>query len=352
MRTVQRVVPDSSTVRNRYIFFGSTADAVRNILDKNDISIPVDAFGHISGSILSLFGLFRTISSKGECLVLHGIPHRDVWFAMLPFRRLRRHTFWLVWGAGVNGPLRYSRRRKTALVRIWMAVYGVCVRSLGAVSCQNETERRALESLIGAKLKTHFWARYLLPDPPADRAIRSSKLPLCVLTGQSGHPGSNYEETFTKLEKFSGEEMQVHAPLVYGEADYIAKVCDLGKEKFGDRFVALLRRKPFDEYVQYLRSIDVVMFNHSSPGGAGGFNLVSCLSLGAKVFLREDNGYFELLKGHGAHIFTFNDLSGMDWEEFSRPLSESAQIKNWQVIELLRQTVITDWPKVYQAICA
>ena len=76
--------------------------------------------------------------------------------------------------------------------------------------------------------------------------------------------------------------------------------------RFFDDFKAITDFISIDEYVTLLKQCGFVIMNHKRQQAVG--NIVIMLYLGARVFLREDNPTYKMLKKDGAVISSTLDL--------------------------------------------
>lgn len=128
-----------------------------------------------------------------------------------------------------------------------------------------------------------------------------------ILVGNSATFTNNHIEVFNFLSKFNlNEGVKVITPLSYGEESYKKKVIEVGNEKLEYSFQPIIDFIPIHEYIDLIKECGYVIMNHKRQQGVG--NIVIMLYLGARVFLREENPTYKMLKSEGAILNTVQEL--------------------------------------------
>ena len=127
-----------------------------------------------------------------------------------------------------------------------------------------------------------------------------------ILIGNSASYENNHLEAFDLLRECNIKGRDLVCPLSYGDSKYQNKVCRAASHIFGERFNALTRFMPIDEYIKILSSCSVVIMNHIRQQALG--NIITMLYLGSTVFLRDENPIYKFLISEGVKIFSIQDL--------------------------------------------
>lgn len=140
-----------------------------------------------------------------------------------------------------------------------------------------------------------------------------------ILVGNSATRTNNHAEVLDFLKKWAEDDIEIVAPLSYGDSSYGDEIEEMGKAYFGNKFNAIRTFMSRGEYFSLLNEMDVVIFNHDRQQALG--NIVALLSLGKKLYLRNSTTMWEtLVDDMGFEIFTIeelkestlNDLKNMD----------------------------------------
>lgn len=130
---------------------------------------------------------------------------------------------------------------------------------------------------------------------------------LIIQVGNSATPTNNHEATLNLLKQLSNDNLQIYAPLSYGDMKYAMRIKKIGKDLFGDKFHALESFMPFSEYQKFLQSIDIAIFNHKEQQAMG--NIFVLLALGKKVYLNTGTTHYDFLIQKGFKIFSIKDFN-------------------------------------------
>lgn len=151
-----------------------------------------------------------------------------------------------------------------------------------------------------------------------------------ILVGNSASITNNHIEAFDLIVNYDlPETTKVFVPLSYGNEQYKKNILKKGKEQLNDIFYPITNFMPINEYVKIIRQCGYVIMNHKRQQAVG--NIVIMLYLGARVFLREENPTYRMLKDEGAILNTVQELSRQP-ELLQKPLLEREIQKNITVL--------------------
>lgn len=129
-----------------------------------------------------------------------------------------------------------------------------------------------------------------------------------IMIGNSASGTNNHEHVMDLLAQLDTGSRRIVVPLSYsGKGKYVGRICEKGKELFGDHFVPLLKFLPLAEYNLQQRSTSVTIFGNLRQEAIG--NVIIALYLGAKVFLEESNPVYTWACDHGLKAYTLNELT-------------------------------------------
>lgn len=152
----------------------------------------------------------------------------------------------------------------------------------------------------------------------------SQKDKINVLVGNSTDPTNNHLDIFDILEKQIDKIDTIYCPLSYGIFhEYKELVIKEGIKKFGNKFSALTEFMSIEEYSNFLKNIDVAIFNHRRQQAMG--VTLSLLSLGKIVYLNANTTSYNSLKERGFCVFDI-DLIEKDGINFNRNVSDNKEL--------------------------
>ncbi|PVX46590.1 4-alpha-L-fucosyltransferase (glycosyl transferase family 56) [Flavobacterium sp. 103] len=130
----------------------------------------------------------------------------------------------------------------------------------------------------------------------------SRKESINVLVGNSTDPSNEHISIFDMIENEINFIDRIYCPLSYGlYDDYKDKIIEEGYRRFGDKFIPLTKFMNINEYVNFLKIIDVAIFNHNRQQAMG--NTLTLLGLGKIVYMRQGTNSFESLTKRGFQVF-------------------------------------------------
>jgi len=215
-------------------------------------------------------------------------------------------VYWIAWGGDL-----YDRFYESGGVRGRLTKYlraRVIKRVKHIVTYMEGDYRRAVE-WFGMNAQYHECLMYPSNTYKELGARKEINASLNVLLGNSADPLNRHFEIFDLIAGRLPSEYTIYAPLSYGEDKYKELVVEEGKRRFGDRFKVLDQFMGYQEYTNFLASMDVIIFNHPIQQAMG--NTITALGLGKTVYLRKDVSQWELFQGLGIDILPVDDVDDL-----------------------------------------
>jgi hypothetical protein len=126
-----------------------------------------------------------------------------------------------------------------------------------------------------------------------------------ILVGNSATPTNRHIEIFNKLIKF--KNIDVLTLLSYGDISYKKEIIQEGEKAFSNNFHPIIYMMGYEEYLSFLNSIDIAIFNHNRQQAVS--NIILLLSMGKTIYLSKDNNAYIMLQKLG---IIFKDISEID----------------------------------------
>lgn len=172
-----------------------------------------------------------------------------------------------------------------------------------------------------------------------DKIAKSKPL---VMINHSGDPILNHFEVMDRIYHLKSK-IDIVLPLVYGDKKFIEdfEMSYLIPDS-GFNITILKNKMNPNEYMNYLSSIDVAIFNSTIQQGIG--NILPLLWFGAKIFLRESNPVYKDLILWGFHIESIHDES-FD-EKVLLPLKSDEILENRKLlVKYFSEQAVNDYYK-------
>lgn len=269
-------------------------------------------------------------------VILHGLFDSRVVKLLTLFPWLLPKCYWVIWGGDLY---HYKTPKVNWRAQIGEMLRGFVIRRMGHLVTYIEGDVELARQWYGAKGKHHECLMYLsnIIDPammvePEEQRHDSS---LNILVGNSAAPSNNHLEALARLLPYKDDDIKIFVPLSYGDQSHAEKVIEQGKARFGDKLVPMTEFMPFDKYVEFLKSIDIAIFNHRRQQAMG--NTISLLGMGKKVFMRSDVSQWRCLKNLSLNVCSIEGLSMNKLDANEARENYNVIISNFTKKNLVRQ---------------
>ncbi|KKL00432.1 hypothetical protein EIK76_03370 [Rheinheimera mesophila] len=221
---------------------------------------------------------------------------------------LLKKCYWIIWGGDL-----YSRGVgvKNWRWKIREFFRGSVIRNMGHLVTYIRGDVELARDWYSAKGQYHECLMYqsnlykFYEIPEKNRSV------INIQIGNSADPTNNHIDVFEKLLPFKDDAICIYVPLSYGSKLYAEKVIALGTELFGDKFRPITEIMSFDNYLEFLGSIDIAIFNHKRQQAMG--NTITLLGLGKTVYLRSDTTQWALFKEKNITVRDVVDFKELDF---------------------------------------
>ena len=241
-------------------------------------------------------------------ILLHGLFDFRIVLILFFMPWLLKKCYWVMWGGDLYcyklGELNWKWKVKEFIRR-------PVIKNMGGLVTYIPGDAKLARQWYGAKGKYHECLMY--PSNVVDPKIIESEQDqleehsvLNILVGNSADPSNNHIEVFEKLLPYKHENINIFAPLSYGDPEHVKKVIEKGNEWFGSKFTPITSFMASYEYLRFLKSIDIAIFNHKRQQAMG--NTITLLGMGKTLFMRTDVSHYALLKELKLNLKNFSDF--------------------------------------------
>jgi dTDP-N-acetylfucosamine:lipid II N-acetylfucosaminyltransferase len=237
-------------------------------------------------------------------IILHGLWSEEVNRILYAFPALRRKCHWIIWGGDlyVTSPAMPDRRWECS-----EAIRQEIISTLGGVVGLAGDADHARQAY---GFKGRFTPCFVYPSnlAPTSPARPNSHQRVNVLVGNSSTPSNCHLEAFELIGRAlrTPDEVEIHCPLSYGDADYRQLVIANGRARFGSHFHPMVDMLPLKDYLSFLADIDIAMLNHNRQQAMG--NAVNLLGMGKKVYMRPEQSHTRHLNSIGVATYLPRDF--------------------------------------------
>lgn len=261
-------------------------------------------------SFKNLFSLFYRLSEHDK-VILHSYNHPYLYFLCFLFLKKIKVFSWSVWGSD----LYFYRIKKTLKYKIYEFLRRKTIPHFAYLLTDIEGD------YILAKEIYHIESDFISIGYPF-LGIRSIPMKtvekpigeISFLLGNSADYSNKHIEMLDALIPYRKMNIKIYMPLSYGgNIAYIKEIVQQGKYLFGNKFIPLLDFIPYNDYVNLLCKIDVMLSIQERQQAVG--NIWIVLSNGGKVYLNSNVTTVATLKRDGIRVFDYKDFKNKSLEE-------------------------------------
>lgn len=252
---------------------------------------------------------------------------------------------WIIWGADLYNLTDYPISFKSKIIR---RIRLSTIKRFGEVSTLVKGDYDLAKSKynIKGKYKEGFYPPKL-NYKDLDNLINSYEKnnTLFIQIGNSADKRNNHIEVLNELIKFKEENIKIFCPLSYGDKEYANYISEYGTNLFGDKFVPMLDFMPYSEYIEYLNSIDIAIFNNDRQQALG--NIYLLLYFGKKVFIRSDTTMWKhFTEKLGVHVYDALKIKNINFSQF-KTIDKNINLINREYTRKIytEEYAVTIWEK-------
>ncbi len=167
-----------------------------------------------------------------------------------------------------------------------------------------------------------------------------------IQIGHSSTDALNHIEALKCLEKYKDENIRIYIPLSYGDKEYGDLVEEKAKEIFGCRAVCIREMMPQYDYMMFLSTIDIAIFNTKRQIGLG--NIKPLLYMEKKIFIPKGSVMYDFFRNQKVDIWDYNEVANYQYRDFVQPLRFKGGLKYIADNELNLNNKKCMWNKVFE----
>ncbi len=268
--------------------------------------------------------VFRELSARADVIILHSQAFSWWQLYFIP-RRILKKSVWVVWGHDL-----YCTESSSKLINVlkdirW-EIERIRLRHFRAIGIGFKYDAIRIRTGISRKIPI-LNMPYFQGEPDLEAAVPApadAARPLKVMLGHSAYPFLKHDYLIDKLSRFKNENLVISLVLNYGHPDYAEKVAAHAAAVFGEDKVEVIDRQlDYKEYLRYIQSVDVAVFDFKHQSALGNFYLL--LLYGKKIYLNPSGILYECVKLEGGRPHSTEDLDRESFQEVAAADSEAAR---------------------------
>lgn len=240
---------------------------------------------------------------RADKVVLHGLwSHRVIQLlALQPW--LLRKCYWVIWGGDLYC---HELRERDSAQRRREKWRRFVIRRVGHLVTFFDGEYKLAKKWYRATGAHHRSFTYPSNVFKHNESRREKGETINIQVGNSATHTNQHFSALERLSRFKNENVRIFIPLSYGDHEYASRVVAYGVSIFGEKLVPLFDFLPYREYLEYLETIDIAVFNHNRQQGVG--NIVSLLGMGKTVYMSPEVTSWTALRNMGLQVFDVEKL--------------------------------------------
>ena len=303
-----------------------------------DYGIPTTHAAHFASIAPNLSLLWQLI--KADKIIVHCLAAPALLLYLFLFPTLAKKCYWVIWGKDLYF---YSTLiKKRFYHKLYEFFRKRVIPNIRNIVSDNQGDIKLLQEWYGVTPKNFPGFTYpsnLYKEAPLTKRANNT---VTILVGNSADSSNNHLEAFALLAPSKDRDIEIFAPLSYGNKQYAVQVAQKGKQLFGQKFKALTELLPTDEYLALLARIDIAIFAHERQQAMG--NIITLLGMGKNVYIRNDISTWNHLHTVGVKINALEDFSlalhDQATKEHNRHLIKTAYSP---------QNLIAQWQSIFAA---
>lgn len=276
--------------------------------------------------------------NRAEKIIIHGLWGLPTVLALALNPWLLKRCYWVIWGGDLYY---YKQRKKSFRSDVLESLRKYIIPKIGHVVTYVEGDVNLARQWYGARGKYHECILYLSNVFSGFSVPEKTEEMVRIQVGNSADPSNNQLQIFDRLAPFKDRNIMIYAPLAYGDKLHADRVRDEGVKQFSEKFVSLDHLMPLDDYLEFLRKIDIAIFNHRRQQAMG--NTIYLLGMGKKVYLHPEVTSWNVFEKIGVQVYSTENFS-LD------RISPEVMKKNCDSIKknFSREVLISQWRAIFE----
>ena len=259
-------------------------------------------------------------------------------------KNILKKIYWQFWGGDYEV---FRSSQISQKVKIRKKFVFSCIKKSKGIILLTKPEIKVFNEIFGSIVAGKIFTA-VVPSGQEDEEIlmnaRKEKKQdkICrIVIGNSATESNQHLAVFEKMKRLDVSNVKIYCPLSYGDSKYRDKVIKKGKEQFGNQFYAITEYMTYEEYVRFLNSCDVGIYDNNRQQALGNISLM--LNLGKKVYVSESiRKYYEQF---GYKLYSTNEIETKTITDVLKFDVEDAE-KNYMCYDLRKKKIYYEWERV------
>lgn len=280
-----------------------------------------------------------------EKVFFHGLSgNKYIMLGLILSPSILKKSYWCIWGGDLYYHILRKRNTQTNIKEFFRKHI---IKNMYGLITQLKGDYELAQKWYGAK--GNYYYSFMYPSNLYKeydlKKVEKEPGKTYIQIGNSACETNEHIEAFENLSKYKGENIEIICPLSYsGKDEYIKQVIEAGNKTFGkEKFTPITDFMPFDKYLELLAKVDIAIFNHKRQRGLG--NITTLLSLGKKVYIREEITTWQFCVDHDLKVYSANGYYDDLFEEMNEEIKKK-NVENMKM-KFSEEKLVEDWKKIF-----
>jgi hypothetical protein len=280
--------------------------------------------------------------NKSSKIIIHGLFSRLFNIILFFQPWLLKKSYWVLWGGDLYT---FKLDKKNILWHFNEIFRSYIIKNIGFITTTVPGDFELAKNWYNTKAKyieNLMYQSHVFRDSNLIKCLNYKKNCIYIQIGNSADPSNNHFDIIDKLIKYKEYNIKFFCPLSYGDENHKKNVINYGINKLGKNFYPIVEFMQFEEYNNYMSSIDIAIFNHDRQQGMG--NIIGLLSLGKKIYMKDKITPYLYFENLNINIYS------IDSDIKVSKLAKKEVLENESNIKLFftKERLVSGWAKVFE----
>lgn len=314
----------------------------KRVYDELSKTYEIHLCGNENENLINKYGEY------GEWIIVHAINCSKLTLCSTK-KKYARKVIWRTWGHDIRpyNYYEYHGLKKIAFYLLWKQ-YVRKVRQFHMIAVANDIDLVNVVSAFGEVPNGILGYGY---DAAKDKILEkyqkhrviTDRENIRILIGHSASVWDCHIDVMKSLLKYKDENITICLILSYaGTEEYVREVKNFAKQNYGNKAEIIDQFMGYEEYVEYLSSIDIGIFAQTHSTALS--NISWLLYFGKTIYFKENSDFAKSFIRNHCKFCKVEDIENMDFEEFSKCKNSEKLMKKYGVIATSEDCCI-NWKK-------
>lgn len=309
-------------------------------------------------SFLRITDIIKIVNNNDKVIFHYLKLKTSQMFLLLFYPKIFKKVFWVAWGADLyqwkNKPEGNILRRCKIYIRNAIAFrfrerikyfVGIFPPDIDYFKKEFKSDAKTFYASYVGGLFNDLYTKRLNLMPLEGKILNSECINIQI--GHSSTSILNHIDVLENLVKYKNENIKIYIPLSYGNKEYGDRVQEVAIQLFRDKVVCIREMMDKDDYMKFLSTIDIAIFNTTRQIGLG--NITPLLYMEKKIYIPKGTVMYDFYKAQKINICDYSDINKMNYDSFIEPVNMNNAKEYVTLNSLNKEKKNEMWNNVFNA---